>query len=285
VRQGVLAIVLESPAQRLEAVLEAVAGQTARVDAVLAVCSESARVGAERAGAEAVGLPAGWRTAAGFEAGLRAALGDDQRWLWLLDGSALPRPDALKHLLEPAEASGPLPTPGLVASRVILADGELDPSAAPWPRVKPVEVAIDAYQMGVVAIRTARHGSLLVAREAVAERGLTRVDYVADGDDVEWTGRLLRDSLGLYAPTSVVVRQGPAAAGDPLRELRNRSTMLFGAAFDAHDKRWLAVDLAERALAEARRGRPLGVLAALAEGVARGLGRQPAQAVPQPTGD
>jgi hypothetical protein len=283
---GVLAIVLEQAAPPLEAVIGAVADQTAEVDAVLAVCGESARERAEREGAEVVALAPGWRTAAGFHAGLEAAFPRDQRWLWLLDGSALPRPDALERLLEPAVANGSLPTPALVAGRVLLAGGELDPSAAPWPKVKPPDVAIDSYQRGAVAIRTARHSSLLVDRDAVVVAGLPRLDFVADGDDLEWSGRLLRESLGLYAPGSVVVRQSDTPARpDPARELRNRTAMLFGPAFDGADRRWLALDLAERAVAAARGGQPLAVLRAVAEGVARGLRGQPAQAVPQPAED
>ncbi|HEX2234349.1 MAG TPA: hypothetical protein VHG69_13400 [Thermoleophilaceae bacterium] len=284
--QGVLAIVLEQPAPPLEAVIGAVADQTAGVDAVLAVGGESARDAVGRAGAELITPAPGWRTAAGLHAGLEVALGRAQHWLWLLDGTALPRPDALQHLLEAAEVDGALAKPALVASRMVLADGELDAAAAPWPQVNPPGLAIEAYQRGAVAIRMARHGSLLVARDVVAARGLPRVDFVSDGDDLEWTGRLLRGALGLYAPRSLVVRQKDAALrADPARELRNRTAMLFGPAFDGADLRWLALALAERAVAEARSGRPLAVLRALAEGVARGIRGQPAKAVTQPTED
>jgi GT2 family glycosyltransferase len=283
---GVLALVLEQSAPPLEAVLAAVAGQSARVDAVIAVCGEGRRAPAERAGAEVVVPAPGWGTAAGFHAGLKAALRREARWLWLLDGSGLPRRGALERLLEPAAWGGSTEAPALVAGRVLLAGGELDVSAAPWPKVKPPDAAIDAYQRGAVAIRAARHGSLLVAREAVTARGLPRVDFVADGDDLEWTGRLLRDALGLYAPGSVVVRQdGQAPRPDPARELRNRTAMLFGRAFEGADRRWLALALAERAVAEARIGRPLAVLRAVAEGVASGLRGEPPQAVTQPAKD
>jgi hypothetical protein len=276
-----LAVVLESPVQRIEAVIDAVRSQTAGVTGVLAVCGDGAS--GHRAGAEAVSVPAGSRSAVGFHAGLKAALGGDQRWLWLLDGTAVPRPDALEHLLGAADPGEGLPAPALVASLVVLANGGLDPSAAPWPRIEPAELVIDAYSRGVVAIRTARHGSMLVAREAVLDRGLPRCGYVADGDDLEWTGRLLRDSLGLFAPASVAVRESEPSR-DQTRELKNRTSMLLGAAFDGAEKRWLALELAEQAVAVARRGRPLGALAALAQGMAVGL-RQPAQAVAQSSQD
>ena len=43
--------------------------------------------------------------------GLAAALAKGAQWVWLLDGSAVPRPDALQELLGALRAMPPLPPP------------------------------------------------------------------------------------------------------------------------------------------------------------------------------
>ena len=282
-RAGTWAVVLGAPAPGVARVLDAVGRQTTGPDGVVAVCRVQDAEAARASGAVVAPLPPGGRTAAGFDAGVRAALPQAPTWLWLLDGTAAPRPDALERLLEWARAGGPLPLPVLLASRVTLSDGTLDAAAAPWPSVTDVELAIDAYAHGCVLIRTARHGSLLVAREAIERHGLPRLDYAAAGDDLEWTARLLHRDPGLYVPASEVVRE-PAARdsgwlGDGRLELRNRAAMLVRGPFEPRERLWLGLELGDRALAQARDGAPLPVLFALAGGVAGGLRGQPPQAV------
>src|SRR4051794_32597152 len=53
--------------------------------------------------------------------------------IWLVDGAAEPRRDALGALLAVAERPDGLPAPVLVSSKVVGPNGELDPAAAPWP--------------------------------------------------------------------------------------------------------------------------------------------------------
>lgn len=286
---GVWAVVLGAPVPGVAEVLDAVGRQTASPDGVVAVCrAEDAQLASAR-GATIAPLARGARTAAAFDAGGRAALARAPTWLWLLDGTATPRPDALERLLDWARADGPLPLPVLLASRVTLPDGGLDEGAAPWPTVSNVELAIDAYEHGCVSIRTARHGSLLVAREAIERHGLPRLDYAAAGDDVEWTARLLRRDKGLYVPASEVVRDATARdsgwLGDGRLELRNRAAMLVRGPLEARERLWLGLELGDRALGHARDGAALRVLGALAEGVARGLRGEPSQPVPKAAGD
>src|SRR5829696_2692454 len=132
-------------------------------------------------------------------AGLRAP-----GWAWVLDGSALPRPDALARLLAAARdaASAGLPAPAVLASVVLGEDGEPAPGHAAWFRRGGSDLAMLAARRHLLPVRAARAGSLLVAMPAAPPR---RGDGALD-----WTARLLREATGYAVPASVA---GAAGAG------------------------------------------------------------------------
>lgn len=185
---------------------------------------------------------------------LRLGLPEETDWLWLLDGSALPEPTALERLLDTLGEAG-LPRPALMASKVIRADGSLDPAALPVAQVIDPDLAVDVFERRLLSLRVARGGSLLVQRSALDAVGSRRPRLSPFHDDLEWTARVLRDRLGLLVPGSVAVR-GAGASGPPPRaahqEVASRIRLLLGDALDRRDKPWFAFRFVEEGLAHIR---------------------------------
>jgi hypothetical protein len=176
-------------------------------------------------------------------------------WLWLLDGSAAPRPDALRRLLEAAVTAGALraPRPVLLASKV-LADGAVDDGRCPWyRRGRDTDLAMRAARLALLPVRAARASSLLVLVQAAVATGDGCAGLAGPGAAMEWTGRLLRDGGGFLAPASVADALAPApwsgqAVGRGAREdLRVTAAMLAGPGWRKREKLWLALEAAARA--------------------------------------
>jgi len=240
-------------------ILEAVRAQSRPVDETI-VAGEAAKM---PAGVRVVEVAASAGMAGAARAGLQAALAGAADWLWLLDGSAVPGLDALEHLLAVLDDLGDLPAPALLAGTVVAADGEPHPAALPLNRLTRKEVAIEACRRHLVAIRAARHGSLLVSRAALQADGLPRADYVTGGDDLEWTARLLRDADGYLVPASTALRAitppaGPSPAVPTFRGVRNDVDMLRGPAWGGEEKLWVGFLVASD-LARGLRAHPWAV--------------------------
>ncbi len=187
-----------------------------------------------------------------------AGAGEGADWLWLLEGDALPRPDALAELLAPLADLGDLPAPALMGGKVVGPDGRLHAASAPWPPLLDRVVVIAAAQHRLVSLRLARWGSLLVHRSVLERHGLPRVDFAGGADDLEWTARILRDERGYLAPRSIAVRKHCDKRGVlTLREARDRLRMVRGQAWLAQEPVWFAFMLAVDAMRDVRaRGGP-----------------------------
>jgi rhamnopyranosyl-N-acetylglucosaminyl-diphospho-decaprenol beta-1,3/1,4-galactofuranosyltransferase len=169
----------------------------------------------------------------------------DCEWLWLLDGTAVPEPDALAALLEALEAHDALPEPVLLASKVVGPDGSPHPAALPVPAVGR-DLTVAAVRRRLLAIRAARPGSLLVHRGGIERCG----PPPGGGDDLVWSARVLRDGFGALVPGSVAVRATPGAP--PRVSVRGWARLLVGDALTPREKPWFAFRLAEDAWAGAR---------------------------------
>ena len=178
-------------------------------------------------------------------AAVRAALKRPADWLWLLDGSAVPEPDALERLLEALDRLGPLPPPVLLASKVVGPGGAPDPGTLPLPRVVDIEEGAAAFERRLLPVRTVRHGSLLVQRSGLEA-------HLPADDALAWSARLLKERLGVLVPASVAVRRAPTPARP---DLAGRLRLLASDALKAGEKPRFAVRLAEDALAARRAGR------------------------------
>jgi hypothetical protein len=199
----------------------------------------------------------------------------DAAWLWLLDGGAIPRPDALRRLLAAAAGAGGLPAPVLLASKVVDESGAVAPGHTPWyRRGGSTDVAMSAAQQRLLPVCAAAAGSLLVRREAALSVAPPRLALGTHGAALEWTARLLRDAAGFYVPASVAVAIAPD--GDAAAEARAAAAMLLDGGWTAKDRWRLGADALARARAAvgAGRSRPARLLGAAAEGAlkARGAG-------------
>ncbi len=175
-----------------------------------------------------------------------ALAGGDAAWFWLVDAGVEPAPDALGQLLAPLALLAELGDPPLLASKVTDPDGHLDRALPPWPRILAREVAICGAEHRLAALRAARYGSLLVHRRAVQRHGPPRADFAGAGDDLEWTGRILRDDPGFLVPQSIAVRREGRGA-DAAALMRNRVRILRGDGWRGQEKAWFAFLLAQDA--------------------------------------
>lgn len=180
---------------------------------------------------------------------MRAAAATGATWLWLVDARVRPEPAALEELLAPLPSAGALGDPVLFAGKVVGADGRLDRDAPPWPRLLARELAMAGADHHLAALRAARYGSLLVHRRAVEQHGPPRPEFAGAGDDLEWTGRVLRDVPGYLAPRSIAVRERDGQP-DPVAFTANRVRILRGDGWRGQEKAWFgflfAQDLSQR---------------------------------------
>jgi rhamnopyranosyl-N-acetylglucosaminyl-diphospho-decaprenol beta-1,3/1,4-galactofuranosyltransferase len=195
--------------------LAAVLAQTRAPDAVIVIDNASAdgTAAAVRGRYPSITLAELERNtggAGGFAAGLALALGDAADLVWLMDDDTVPQPGALAALFD-ARGRYPGPPPAVVASRVVWTDGRAHPMNT--PRVKPfaskAELAAAA-AAGCVPVRSASFVSIMVDAGLCRERGLPQADYFLWNDDFEFTTRLLRGTVGLLCPDSVVVHKTAA---------------------------------------------------------------------------
>lgn len=248
----VCAVILAGPrAEPLSASLTALAHQDRPPgETVVVHVREAAPATTGRPSHRSLHVPPEAGTAGACSDGVRAACATGAEWIWLLDGLAVPGADALEALLEGAARGSGRRACVLAAGRIVTDDGETHPSALPWPVLLDKEAALDAAAHRLVAVRAARHGSLLVRRCAIEAEGLPRSSYRARGDDLEWTSRLLRAGAGLLVPASVAVRRRGEAdrpgggAARRWRGPRNALDLLARGPFSLQERLWFGYGLA-----------------------------------------
>ncbi|HMY08689.1 MAG TPA: glycosyltransferase, partial [Marmoricola sp.] len=200
----------------IEECLDAIFAQEHRPSAVVVVDNasddETADYLASRTddGLNLVRLTQNTGGAGGFAAGIQTALGLGPDLIWLLDDDTIPEPDSAAELVR-AWSSYPDALdrrPAVLASKVEWLDGRDHPMNT--PRTKPgastAELAAAA-EVGALPIRSASFVSIMCDARVIRERGLPIADYFLWNDDFEYSTRLIRDGVGLYCPSSVVVHK------------------------------------------------------------------------------
>jgi len=135
-------------------------------------------------------------------------------WSLVVDAGVEPAPDALEQL---QRARVTVPEAVVLAAKVVLPDGSLDPGSEPLPRILDKEAAIASARLGLLAVRAVRPGTLLVrddARALLAARGPAAV--------LAASAAALADGGGHLVPAAVAVRTLPA----PVEPLRARLALL-----------------------------------------------------------
>ncbi len=246
------------PVDGLEQTLGAVGAQTSRPRQVIVAGAPEAAWTRDDAG----GIPV--RALSGEGGGapdvaraLAEAVAEPDEWLWLLRAGTVPAPEALEHLLEPLTLAELDPAPVLLAGRVNDSHGRLDPESAPVLRNVDQQAVIRGARHRLLALRSARYGSLLLLRTAVEESGPPRLRGLGDEGDAEWTARLLKSQVGYLVPSSLAVRpanEATGAEGSSAGRLavRNRLAMIGGEAWTRDERLWLGVGLVTDLVARIR---------------------------------
>lgn len=193
-------------------------------------------------------------TTSSFGAGVDQALGASAQWVWLLDGRAVPHPDALAEL-QRAAAAWPDERLVLLSSQLVAADGRPLAAEAPLPQALDPDLAAAAFEHHSYSLRVAGSGSLLVRAETLRDTP-PPADQI--GADLVWSARLLASGVGLLVPQSVATLS--PARGESLRLLAGWGRLLASDALAAHEKPWAAFIYFERAVAligDSVRGRRL----------------------------
>jgi hypothetical protein len=176
--------------------------------------------------------------------GVVHALGTDAEWIWVLDGSAVPRPGALAALLDGLSRIDGLPPPALLSGIVVTPDGRVDPNRAPWYRRFQIDLALRSADHALAPVRGAP-GPVLVHRRAAAP------DLPRDGAPItprsvlEWTTRVLRHRTGYLVTESE--SDAVDTHGDPLLAPGTAARLLTGRAVVGTDRVALLLELCERA--------------------------------------
>lgn len=203
---------------RRDLLLETLAGLTAQsrpCDAVLVVDNASADGSAEHVGesyeaVELLKLSTNTGSAGGFAAGIAWALDNGFTWVWLIDNDSVPEPDALAELIAAFNRFSEDEKPILLASKVVWTDGSILPLNVPIFKRKELDTFYRAAAKATLSLRAAPYAGLLVSVNAVRSSGLPLEEYFLWNDDIEWTGRILKDGFGVLVPTSIVCHKTPS---------------------------------------------------------------------------
>lgn len=225
--------------------LDHLAAQTRPLQRILVVDNASSDSTPEmlsaRDGIDVLTLPENVGGSGGFRAGVADAHRAGFDWIWLLDDDTLAEPACLAELL--AGAGRAPERPAVMASAVRWKDGRLHPMNHPWLRLsRRADVALAA-GAGLAPIRASTFVSCLVRRDAVDAHGHPPGHYFIWLDDIEYTGRILRDGHGYLAPASVAWHWTPKpySTVTDARErfyykVRNHLWLLRGPAFRGADR-------------------------------------------------
>lgn len=231
--------------------------------------------------AEVLRLPSNAGSAGGFSAGIRWAVERGYEWIWLTDNDSEAEPDALAKLLE-RHASFDDERPLLLASKVVWTDGSILPLNSPILKRKELESLYRAAEHATLSVRSAPYAGVLIHRDLVLRYGLPVEDYFVWNDDIEYTGRLLRNEFGVLVPQSVVchkpdlVAPNTASAGRRFYfEVRNKLWLvLYSDAFRPSERLRFLGMLGINCLRHLRLSGPHGAVT-ITRGVVDALRRRP----------
>ena len=245
-------VVTYNRSELLEQLLDRLASQSRRPDAVLVVDNASQddtpELLAARGDVEVLRLPENRGGAGGFAAGLRHAREAGHDWYWVMDDDTFPDPLCLAALVDGVERAPAHPS--VMTSVVRWKDGTLHPMNQPWLKTNARSEFVRAVRAGLLPLRGATFVSTMIHRTAIDRYGLPLAHYFIWLDDMEFTCRVLNDELGYLVPGSVAVHwtDNPynTVTDDRGRfyyKVRNHLWMVRGEAFRGTDRAWAWLNL------------------------------------------
>jgi rhamnopyranosyl-N-acetylglucosaminyl-diphospho-decaprenol beta-1,3/1,4-galactofuranosyltransferase len=245
-------VVTHNRRDTLRECLAAVAGQERPADRVLVVDNASTdgtpdMLRDEFGEVEVQRLATNEGGAGGFHEGIKRAHAAGAEWMWLMDDDTIPSPGALARLLEAPARLEPLPTPHLLASRVVWTDGRIHPMNPGGPERRRLDRVLAGAERGLMPLRFTTFVSCLLHREAVDRHGLPLKHFFIWSDDIEYTGRVLDEGQGWLVPESEVLHKTETAhtalEAPPERfyyHVRNTLFILLGPGRAARDRLFFA---------------------------------------------
>jgi rhamnopyranosyl-N-acetylglucosaminyl-diphospho-decaprenol beta-1,3/1,4-galactofuranosyltransferase len=296
VQQLCAIVVTHNRKSLLRETLAAIAAQTARVQAILVVDNASTDGTREMLAGDfpavaVLPMPENVGGAGGYYAGLAWGMAHGFEWFWLMDDDTIAERDALAALFH-CRNKFPLDLrPDLLASMVLWTDGTLHPMNIQKPKLYRPDQQFAAAQNGAMSIRFTSYISMLVHRRLIESYGLPIAGYFIWNDDVEHSGRMLREEFGVLVPQSVVIHKTAEkyvpATGTGAKmyyELRNKLWILrFSKAFDRGEKWWMARSLVRRTIKHLREVRfSRQSSGPIFRGIVAGLTSKPKESIPIP---
>lgn len=224
--------------------LQGLQAQTRPLGAILVVLNASppevkAMLSEEFPQVEVLELSENLGSAGGFHHGMKYAFEQGADWIWLVDDDGIAVADALEKLLKAEQILSKMaPAAQILLSRVVWTDGRIHPMNFPGPDWRRPGLLWKALNYGYLLIRSGAWTGMLVHRSAIAQYGLPHKDYFVWCEDLEFSGRVLRQGVGYWVFDSLMVHKtkAPTAAvgeyGDRFFfEVRNRIWLVRSDAF------------------------------------------------------
>lgn len=279
--------------QLLLETLDGLARQTRPVDGVVLVDNAStdgvaAAARDRRPTIEVLRFEDNSGSAGGFGRGARWAYEEGYDWIWLLDNDSEPEPGALEALFDAHARFPDDQAPKLLASKVVWTDGSILPLNVPIFKRKDMVLFYRAAEHATISLRAAPYAGVLLHRDLLARHGVPLESYFLWNDDIEWTGRILRDEFGVLVPNSVICHKTPgnptttADAGPRFfYEIRNKLWMVrYSNGYRPMEKARFLVTLGVDIGRYLRRTRPkVSAVWTVARGAVCGLITRPASRV------
>ncbi len=161
---------------------------------------------------------------------LRRAVEGGAEWVWILDGTAVPRPGALAALLDALARVDDLARPDLLAGVVRTPDGRFDEGRGLWCPRREIALVMAAAPRRLLPIYAAA-GPVLVRGDALRGVRLRRTE-LSPGGMLDLTARILGKRTGYLVPES----RSDAAAPFRADRAATAARLVLGGAFKGLDR-------------------------------------------------
>ncbi|WJQ13927.1 glycosyltransferase family 2 protein [Geobacillus stearothermophilus] len=173
--------------------------------------------------------------AGGFYEGLKIGYRENFEWLWIMDDDTIPSSNALEELMNANELLKKEDVnPLILGSRVNWIDGDPHPMNFPQIKRRNWNQIFLGLEYGLLPLRSVSFVSVLINSYAIEKYGFPMKKYFIWNDDVEYTGRILKEENGFLVPKSVVTHKTvtkyspiEASADRFFFEVRNKIWMIL----------------------------------------------------------